>query len=222
MLSQQHQDGEHAIAFGSRALTKTEKPYSVTRKELLSLVYFLKHFRQHLYGYHVVVRTDHKALQWLRSFREPEGQVARWLVILKEYDLEIHHRPGNKHSNADALSRIPPTDAGLPLETFVLTERDASDSPSTPGADVLTRSRDDTDEQGGQISSWSKLQLQATQMADADIKTVVPRHSWCYTDSTQPVGTMGAPSGEGCQSSLPAVGVPSRGYCCPTYNSLFL
>ena len=139
VLSQQHQDGEHAIAFGSRALTKTEKPYSVIRKELLSLVYFLKHFRHYLYGYHVVVRTDHKALQWLRSFKKPESQVARCLEILEEYDREIHHRPGNKHSNSDALSRIPPTDAGLPLETFVLTERDASDSPAAPAADVLTR-----------------------------------------------------------------------------------
>jgi predicted nucleic-acid-binding Zn-ribbon protein len=38
---------------------------------------------------------------------QPEGQLARWLEVLSEYDMEIIHRPGNKHSNADALSRVP-------------------------------------------------------------------------------------------------------------------
>ena len=29
-------------------------------------------------GRKFVLRTDHSALQWLHSFKEPEGQVARW------------------------------------------------------------------------------------------------------------------------------------------------
>ncbi|KRZ69886.1 hypothetical protein T08_397, partial [Trichinella sp. T8] len=44
-------------------------------------------------------------LKWLRNFREPEGQVARWLEKLAEFDFEVVHRPGKKHQNADALSR---------------------------------------------------------------------------------------------------------------------
>ena len=36
-----------------------------------------------------------------------EGQVARWLECLREYDYEIKHRPGKQHQNADALSRRP-------------------------------------------------------------------------------------------------------------------
>ena len=39
------------------------------------------------------------------NFNEPEGQVARWLESLAEYDFEIEHRSGKKHQNADALSR---------------------------------------------------------------------------------------------------------------------
>ena len=41
------------------------------------------------------------------SDKDPEGQLARWLEILGEYQFTVEHRPGNKHSNADGLSRIP-------------------------------------------------------------------------------------------------------------------
>ena len=37
----------------------------------------------------------------------PEGQVARWIERLQEYDFKIEHRPGTSHRNADALSRRP-------------------------------------------------------------------------------------------------------------------
>ena len=52
------------------------------------------------------LRTDHGSLVWLRNFKEPEGQLARWLECLQEYDFEIVHRWGRKHTNADALSRL--------------------------------------------------------------------------------------------------------------------
>ena len=39
--------------------------------------------------------------------KDHEGQLARWLEKLQEFNFEIVHRPGKKHSNADALSRIP-------------------------------------------------------------------------------------------------------------------
>ncbi|GBN70607.1 hypothetical protein AVEN_61473-1, partial [Araneus ventricosus] len=35
---------------------------------------------------------------------EPEGQIARWIQRLQEYDFEIQHRKGTSHGNADALS----------------------------------------------------------------------------------------------------------------------
>ena len=53
------------------------------------------------------MRTDHAALRWLKSFKEPEGQVARWIEVLDTYDYELIHRPGKKHLNADAMSRGP-------------------------------------------------------------------------------------------------------------------
>ncbi|KAF8774693.1 Gypsy retrotransposon integrase-like protein 1 [Argiope bruennichi] len=47
------------------------------------------------------------------STREHEGQVARWIQRLPEYDFEIQHRKGTSHGNADALSRRPCKDGVL-------------------------------------------------------------------------------------------------------------
>ena len=108
VLSQEQDDGqERVIAYGSRILSKAERRYCVTRRELLAVVYFLQHFRPYLLGRHFTLRSDHGSLTWLRNFKEPEGQLARWLEKLQEYDFTIVHRPGQRHSNADALSRLP-------------------------------------------------------------------------------------------------------------------
>lgn len=54
------------------------------------------------------MRTDHGALTWLLgSFKNPEGQLARWFEVLSQYDITIKFRPGRLNSNADAISRIP-------------------------------------------------------------------------------------------------------------------
>ena len=107
VLSQEDNGRERVIAYASRVLSKAERRYCVTRRELLAVVKFLQHFRPYLLGRHFIVRTDHGSLTWLRNFKNPENQLARWLEQLQEYDFDIVHRPGHKHGNADALSRVP-------------------------------------------------------------------------------------------------------------------
>ena len=108
VLSQIKKDvQEHVIAYGSRILTKSKCQYSVTRHELLAVVVFTKYFRPYLLGRSFVLWTDHGSLQWLFNFKDPEGQVARWLEALQELNFEIVHQNGHSHNNADALSRIP-------------------------------------------------------------------------------------------------------------------
>ena len=96
---------ERPISFASKSLTKTQRRYCVTRRELLAVVVFIQQFKQYLLGRKFVVRTDHSALRWVMSFKEPENQMARWLEILSQYDFTIVHRQGSKHGNADFLSR---------------------------------------------------------------------------------------------------------------------
>ena len=67
----------------------------------------IEHFHYYLYGRRFTLRTDHASLRWLLNFRKPEGQIARRLQKLQEYDFEIQHRLERSHGNADALSRRP-------------------------------------------------------------------------------------------------------------------
>ena len=104
----QIQDGEEkVIAYFSKALTKEQRRYCVTRKELLAIVLAVKHFHHYLYGREFLVRTDHHALQWLRQFKHAEGQLARWIQRLETYNGKIIHRAGKLHQNADGMSRRP-------------------------------------------------------------------------------------------------------------------
>lgn len=104
----QVQDGiERPVAYGSYVLTPEQRRYCTTRKELLAVVRFTRQFRHYLLGRKFNLRTDHSSLTWLVGFKQIEGQLARWLEELSQYDMQVLHRPGVKHADANGLSRIP-------------------------------------------------------------------------------------------------------------------
>ena len=108
VLSQIQDGTERVIAYASRRLTKAERRYCVTRKELLAVHCFVRHFKHYLFGRKFTVRTDHRALLWMLNWNKPNtSQYCLWKAELEMYDIEVVHRPGKHHLNADALSRLP-------------------------------------------------------------------------------------------------------------------
>ncbi|GFT72385.1 retrovirus-related Pol polyprotein from transposon 412 [Trichonephila clavipes] len=107
VLSQEIDGQERVSAYFSKCLSRPERNYCVTRKELPAIVKAVEHFHPYLYGRRFLLRTDHASLTWLLNFKNPEGQKARWIQRLQEYDVDIRHRKGSAHGNADALSRRP-------------------------------------------------------------------------------------------------------------------
>ena len=108
VLSQVQGGEERVIAYGSRVLTKAERNYCVTRRELLAVVHFTNHYRHFLLGRRFTVRTDNSAVRNMNAMAyEPVGQIARWLEKLQSFDFVAEHRPGRQHSNADGMSRPP-------------------------------------------------------------------------------------------------------------------
>ncbi|GBO07677.1 Retrovirus-related Pol polyprotein from transposon 297 [Araneus ventricosus] len=107
VLSQKIGNEGCVIAYFSKSLGKPERNYCVTRKELLGIVKSIEHFHYYLYGRKFLLRSDHASLRWRLNFTEPEGQIARWIQRLQEYEFEIQHQKGTSHGNADVLSRRP-------------------------------------------------------------------------------------------------------------------
>ena len=95
---------EYPVAFASRVLTPAECRYSTTKREALAVIQAMKWFKPYIWGTQFVLRTDHASLQWL--FRQNnDGMIFRMLQRLQEFDFQVVHRPGDKHGNADGLSR---------------------------------------------------------------------------------------------------------------------
>ena len=99
-------DSRWKIAYGNYALTHEQRNYCITRKEFLAVVRFTRQFRHYLLGRKFVVRTDHNRWTWLLNFKEPQGQLARWLEELSQFYMVVQHHSGSKHANADALPRF--------------------------------------------------------------------------------------------------------------------
>jgi hypothetical protein len=108
-LSQIQEGMGKPIAYGSLSLRRDQRKYCTTRKELLAVVRFTRMYRHYLLGSRFIVRTDHHSLIWLLNIKSSHDQLARWLEELNQYNMEIHHRPGRKHTNVDAMSRLPHT-----------------------------------------------------------------------------------------------------------------
>ena len=58
VLSQIQNEEEIVIAYASQTLNKAQQNYCTTKRELLSIVVFIRNFKQFLLGRKFLVRTD--------------------------------------------------------------------------------------------------------------------------------------------------------------------
>ncbi|KAL4083643.1 hypothetical protein QTP88_028959 [Uroleucon formosanum] len=82
ILSQGIPGQDLPIAYASRTLNKAEQAYSTTEKELLSIVWAVKHFRPYLLGREFKIFTDHQPLTWLFNVKDPGSRLMRWRLKL--------------------------------------------------------------------------------------------------------------------------------------------
>jgi hypothetical protein len=103
------EDKEFVIAYASRSNNAAESRYSSYEGECLAAVWAVAHFRCYLFGTTFTLITDHQPLKWLMESDKLTGKLARWALILQEYDFQVVHRPGITNLDADGLSRNPCT-----------------------------------------------------------------------------------------------------------------
>ena len=105
VLSQTQNEEEVVIAYASRSLRISQRRYCTTRREMLAAVVMCTHFRSYLRGSQFTLRTDHSSLRWLQKFKNEDGMLARWYLLLGQFSVTFEYRPGSQHSNADGMSR---------------------------------------------------------------------------------------------------------------------
>ena len=120
ILSQEQHGQERVIAYGAWRLQPSERNYWSTKGELLAVIFFLQYYKCYLLHCPFILRTDNRALTWIRSLESPTGMILRWMEILASFDFTVHHLKGTLHGNADSLSRAPHAALPTPLEEKIL------------------------------------------------------------------------------------------------------
>ena len=98
---------ERPVTYYRWKLSLAERNYAISEIEFLAIVAAIQHFTVYLMGVHFTVETDHMALSFLNSSKH---RLARWALLLQEYNLTIKYRPGSRKANAGTLFRMVPDD----------------------------------------------------------------------------------------------------------------
>ncbi|XP_070004675.1 uncharacterized protein [Nicotiana sylvestris] len=96
----------HPIYYASKTMNSAQVNYTVTEKELLSIVFSVEKFCPYLIGAKVIVHTDHEALHYLMSKKNYKAHLMRWVLLLQEFDIDIQDRKGSENQVADHLSHL--------------------------------------------------------------------------------------------------------------------
>jgi hypothetical protein len=107
VLLQQDQEGNtNIVSTASRVLTPTEQRYTTCEQELLGIIFAVEQFRIYIYGHKIILYTGNKSLTFLNRWAITSNRVARWIVNLQQYDIELHVKEAHNHL-ADIISRNP-------------------------------------------------------------------------------------------------------------------
>lgn len=108
LLQRSSLDGQlHPVYYMSKKTTPQEEKYCSYELEVLAVVTALKKFRVYLLGIKFKLVTDCSALQKTMEKKDLTPRVARWAMLMEEFEYEIEHRSGSRIPHADALSRHP-------------------------------------------------------------------------------------------------------------------
>lgn len=95
------------VCYMSKKTTKAQQKFHSYELEVLAIVKTLKKFRVYMLGLHFKIVTDCAAFTKTLEKRELATRVARWTLLMDEYDYDIEHRTGSQLPHVDSLSRYP-------------------------------------------------------------------------------------------------------------------
>lgn len=105
VLVQKYDDGEHSVAYISKALNKAQKIFSATELELFAVVVAVEKF-YYTGNQPFEIVTDHSAIAASLKTKKPANRLTRWIRSLAPYNFEVVYRPGKQNCFNDALPRF--------------------------------------------------------------------------------------------------------------------
>jgi hypothetical protein len=88
LLAQENENGkENALYYLSRVLVGAEHAYSPIEKHCLALVFAVKKLRRYMIAHRVTLISKVNPLKYLMTRPMLTGRLARWAIILTEFDI---------------------------------------------------------------------------------------------------------------------------------------
>ena len=94
------------IYYANKTFNEAQENYSTTENKMLAMVFACEKFRPYILGSHVIIHTDHAAIEYLMAKKEAKPRLIRWVLLSQEFDLEIKEKKGNDNVIADHLSKL--------------------------------------------------------------------------------------------------------------------
>ncbi|GKC69334.1 reverse transcriptase domain-containing protein [Tanacetum coccineum] len=106
VLGQRHEKHFRPIHYASKTMTEAESHYTMTKKEMLAVVYAFEKFRSYLILNKSIVYTDHSALKYLFAKKDSKARLLRWVLLLQEFKFKVIDTKGAEKLTADHLFRL--------------------------------------------------------------------------------------------------------------------
>ena len=74
------------------AVTMRNETTAASQGECLAVIWAVQYFRQFLFGKPFTLITDHAPLKWIMTTTKFTGKLARWALLLQEYEFEVIYR----------------------------------------------------------------------------------------------------------------------------------
>jgi hypothetical protein len=106
VLGQRKEGRVHAVYYVSKTLSEAQLNNATTEKELLAVVFVFEKFTSYIMNSKVIVYTDHATIKYLLAKKDAKPRLIRWILLLQEFDVEIHDKKGVQNVVVDHLSRM--------------------------------------------------------------------------------------------------------------------
>lgn len=85
---------------------------------MLAVIYALNKFRHYITRYQIFVHTNHATMRYLMNKSSITSRLARWLLLMQEFNITIIDKPWKANVVVDFLSRIQTLDDAEVIDDY--------------------------------------------------------------------------------------------------------